>query len=152
MSDQMDQMLDETLDDLADLPQSAPFATGAHVADMFISRDKKKPSTLEDPLGAFGEFVYKRLLELSNPTDTPNNPGDESVVWLHTKKKDGAVNEIGQGQLKMLLQPLSEKLNIRSVNDLLEATKPGIEVVIVTGVRKQDGYADSMSVNKLVIE
>ncbi len=145
-NDNMDSLLDETLDDLADLPQSKPFAPGVHIADMFIKRDEKKPSTY------ICKFVHKTTVELSNPTDEPQKPGDESVIWLHTKKKDGGVNEIGQGQLKMLLNPLSEKLGVKSITALLEATKPGIEVAIVTGIRKQEGYSDSMSVNKLIIQ
>jgi hypothetical protein len=137
----------DLVDDLADLPETKPFPNGAHVAKMFISKvvkPGKHPSYV-------AKFVYQSSLELSNPTDVPPNPGDEATVFLHTKKKDGTPNEIGQGQLKMLLNPIAEKLNTRSVNEIILATKDGIDVAIVTSVRKQEGYSDSMNVSQCTV-
>jgi hypothetical protein len=39
----IDNLLDETLDDLADLPQVAPFPAGAHIAQMHVLPREKKP-------------------------------------------------------------------------------------------------------------
>lgn len=143
-----DVMLDETLDDLADLPETAPFPDGAHVATMFVTK-VVKPG--KHPMYA-AKFVYKQVAELSNPTDVPPNPGDEAVIFIHTKKKTGEANEFGQGQLKMLLNPIGERLNTRSVNEILSAIKEtGIDCLIVTSKRKQEGYPDSMNVNKFAL-
>lgn len=146
MSDNMDQLLDETLDDLADLPSSAPFTPGAHVCDMTITR----PDVAKKPGSYLVRFKHKGQCELTDPTATPPKAGDEALLFIHTKKKDGAVNEFGQGQLKMILTPLAERLQTKSIGALVEATKSGIEVGIVSGVKKQDGnYPDQMTLLKL---
>lgn len=145
MTDQNDDlMLDETLDDLADLPTTAPFPNGAHFAKMFITKVVKPGK----PVSYAVKFVYQRVGELSDPTAVPPKEGDEAVVFLHTRKKDGTPNEIGQGQLKMLVEPTGAALNTRSVNEIITSIKDGVDVLIVTRVRKQDGYPDSMAVDK----
>lgn len=141
----VDSLLDETLDDLADLPQSKPFPAGAHKASMVVSRDAKKPSLY------FAKFTHQETLEVSAPTADLPKAGDEAVMFIHTKKKDGTPNEFGQGQLKMILAPLAEKLGTKNITELLEATKSGIDVAIVSGVRSQEGYQDQMSLTKLMI-
>ena len=140
----VDSLLDETLDDLADLPSSAPFPAGAHQALMFITKpDPKKPGMY------CVKFKHEAVLELTSPSAEPPKPGDEAVLFLHTKKKDGTPNEIGQGQLKMILMPLSERLGIKNIPELLEATKPGIQVGIVSSIKKQEGYNDQMMLQKI---
>lgn len=145
MSETLNDLLDETLDDLADLPQSKPFAPGAHVADVFITRQEKKPSSY------IVKFKHKATLEFSEPVAEAEQPkpGDEALMFIHTKDKEGKPNAIGQGQLKMILMPLAERLGTTNVAALVEATKPGIEVAIVSGIKKQQDYADQMTLKKL---
>lgn len=143
-----DLLNDEMLDDLADLPASQPFPIGAHLVEMSLMRQKDKPSTI------LAKFKYKSPMELTNPEAVPPKPNDECTIFIHTKKKNGEKNEFGQGQLKMLITPLSERLNIKSINELIEATKSGVEVAIVTGIKKGDtkeGYSDSMTVVKCML-
>lgn len=143
-----DVILDETLDDLADLPEFKPYPNGAHVAELVLDIVPAKPGK---PQAYKAAFKYVQAAELENPTDVAPNPGDQFTIFLHTKKKDGTPNEIGQGQLKILAGPIGEKLGLRSVKEICEATKSGIQVMIVTKTRKQDGYPDSMNVNKCAI-
>lgn len=140
-------LVDETLDDLADLPASQPFPAGAHLTDMFLMRQKDKPATI------IAKFKYKSNMELVNPQATSPNAGDECTLFIHTKKKDGTVNEFGQGQFKMLIAPIAERTGIKSINQLIEATKDGVEVAIVTGMRKSkdEGYPDQMAVVKCML-
>ena len=143
-----DVILDETLDDLADLPEFKPYPNGAHVATLtleIIPAKDKKPQYYK------ASFKYVQAAELENPTDVSPNPGDQFSIFLHTKKKDGTPNEIGQGQLKVLAGPIGEKLGLRSVREICEATKSGIQVMIVTKTRKQDGYPDTMNINKCAV-
>ena len=135
-------LLDETLDDLADLPESKPYPAGAHIATMFVSRGK-------NPGAYVVKFKHVSTLELANPSDSSPKPNDEAVVFLSTKKKDGTANSIGQGQLKQILLPLSGLFNTASVGEILEQGKAGVEVMIVTDVRKQAEYPDSMTVKKI---
>lgn len=139
----MNDLLDETLDDLADLPQSKPFPAGAHKALMFITRNPTKKTTY------VVKFKHQETLEVTAPTAEMPKPGDESTMFIHTKTKDNKPNEFGQGQLKMILKPLAERLGTTNISELLEATKPGIEVGIVSGVKSQEGYNDQMTLAKI---
>lgn len=143
--DNMDNMLDETLDDLADLPATQPFAPGAHLVSAKIKRNAKKP-------GAYiVEMTHKAVIELGNPNDTEPKEGDKSTLFITTKKKDGTVNEIGQGQIKLFLKPVGAMLGTSSINECLEATKDGIDMIVVVGIRKgNDQYPDDQqSVSKV---
>jgi hypothetical protein len=139
-------LVDEMLDDLADLPSSKPFPTGAHAAKMFLSRQKDKTSTI------IAKFKHTAVMELTNATDVAPNPGDEATIFIHTKKKDKTPNEFGQGQLKQLITPIAERIGAKSVNECLEATKDGIDVAIVTGIKKgTDGNPDQMTIAKIML-
>lgn len=135
MSDNFD-LLDATLDDLADLPQQSPFPAGCHVATMFISLPTPKPGKKQ---GVMVKFKYKESKELTDVTAVPPNPGDEALMFISLYKKDGTTNDIGQGQLKMLLKPLADAGLSGSPRELIEAAKPGIDVVIVNTVGEYNG-------------
>jgi hypothetical protein len=148
MTDSTDDILvDEMLDDLADLPETAPFPPGAHTAKMFLMRQKDKPSTI------IAKFKYVKEMELVNPNAVAPKPDDEATIFIHTKKKDGTKNEFGQGQLKMLISPIAERIGAKGVNECLESTKDGVEVAIVTGLRKskEEGYPDAMTIVKIML-
>jgi hypothetical protein len=146
-------LLDETLDDLADLPQVAPYPAGAHLAKMFISvKEGKENNGVKAPPSYLATFEYVNVLELTDPSKTPPAAGDKAFVNIYTKKKDGTPNEFGQGQLKLLLKPLQERLGTSNVRELIEATKVGVEVGITTGIKKgQEGYSDQMTVVKCML-
>lgn len=152
MSDdtQMNDLLDETLDDLADLPSVAPFVPGAHKVKTSVMRMKGKDGKGFRPGGYLVKFEYIEALELADPAATPNNPGDQSFLRIYTKTKEGGANEIGQGQLKQILGPIGERLGTNSVNAIIEAlAKDGVEAGIVSGIKKQDGgYPDQMTLVK----
>ena len=143
--DQTLDQLDETLDDLADLPQQAPWPAGAYEATVQITRMPKKQ----------GSFVINltcvQPIELSDPAAEPPAEGDKSVVFIHTMKKDGTKNEFGQGQLKNILTPIANALNTRSVSEVLEATKDGIPAIVVVKIRKSkdEQYDDAQEIVKL---
>ena len=155
MTDMNDEMLlnDEMLDDLADLPEVKPYPAGAHLAKMTITKkDGKVADGKKSPPSYMAAFEYVNVLELTDPSKTPPNAGDKAFVNIYTKKKDGTPNEFGQGQLKVLLAPISERTGLKSVNELLEATKAGVEVAITTGIKKgQEGYSDQMTVVKCML-
>ena len=53
--------LDETLDDLADLPQNKPFPAGAHLVQLKIRRNEKKAGQY------IVEMTHQEVVELTNP-------------------------------------------------------------------------------------
>ena len=141
-------LLDETLDDLADLPKQTPYPAGAYLVSMRITRAEKKPSTY------IINMTHKETIELANPNTVEEeipSEGDQSVVFIHTRKKDGTANEIGQGQLKTVLRPIAEAMETNSIGEVLEATKKGLDVIVVVKVRKDKTgqYEDSQDIVKV---
>ena len=136
--------LDETLDDLADAPSTALWPNGAHQATLKINRGKKAGSYMVN-------MTYIGAVELSNPSDQEPAEGDQSTVFIHTKKKDGTANDYGQGQLKKILQPIGAALQTNSISEILEATKSGLEVIVVTKVKasRDEKYDDSQEILSL---
>lgn len=143
----MNDILDSTLDDLADLPSNAAFPAGCHIATMFLSAPVPKAGKRQQVVA---KFKYKSTDELANATDTLPNEGDESTVFISLFKKDGDKNEFGQGQVKQLLEPLKAAGLEGTTRELIEATKPGVDVRIVTGQRDYNGVAQ-MTIAKIEI-
>jgi hypothetical protein len=133
MSDNID-LLDATLDDLADLPTFAAFPVGAHRATMKLEiKEINKKTAVEIKL------VGHETVELSNPSDAPIKDGDETNVLYILKNNDGSPNEIAQGKLKIALAVIKEKFGFdasMSNRAVIEAVKDGFEVVAVTKQRE----------------
>jgi hypothetical protein len=127
--DTMD-MLDETLDDLADMPSTKPFPAGAHLVSLKMKRIPKKVG------GYVVEMTFKNVVELSNPSSEEPAVGDKSTMFIHTKKKDQTPNEFGQGQLKLFLKPIGAMLGTNSIQECLDATNAGLDIIAVVSVRK----------------
>lgn len=133
----IDDLLDGTLDDLADAPSFQPFPAGAH--NVKISW---KIKTIADMPAVELSLTYLAPVELNDPEVTPPKAGDESSTAFMLKKKDkdsGQVvtNDMGQGQWKALLAMLKTDLNLdesASNRQVMEATE-GMEVLAVTAVR-----------------
>lgn len=142
-----DMGLDETLDDLADLPQTKPFPAGAHLVDITIRRNAKKP----------GQYIveqkYRELVELTAEVDEDQLPkaGDKSTIFIATKKKDGSPNEIGQGQIKLIMKPIATMLGSNVIADVIAATANGLTAMVVVKVRKdtKGEYDDQQEIIKL---
>ena len=90
-------------------------------------------------------------IELADPAAEPPAEGNQSAVFIHTMKKDGSKNEFGQGQLKKILSPIADALNTRAVGEILEATKNGINAIVVVKIRKSkdENYDDSQEIVSL---
>lgn len=126
MNAEVNNLLDMTLDDLADLPEFKPFPAGAH--KVYITLEKKvvnKKEAIEAKLKAI------ETLELSEPEgeDKPLEAGAESGVLYMMD------NEFGQGNFKKIAVVLARALQVSSVGDLITACK-NVEVLVVTKLRK----------------
>lgn len=137
----MDDLLDGTLDDLADMPEFKPFASGAHKLKLNFDATKK----VNDMPAIEVKLTCIESVELSPTHDTqgeeiaPPAPGDTTNVLFILKKKDesGKVvrNELAEGQFKKLMQDLQpmfpEATNARAIMEAAE----GYEVLGVTSQR-----------------
>jgi hypothetical protein len=140
-----DNLLDATLDDLADLPAQGAFPAGVHKASMILSAPTPKPGKRQLIVA---KFKHQAVVEMKDPAAVPPAPGDESTLIINMYKKDGSRNEYGEGQLKMLIKPLADGGLSGSTRELIEATKPGVDVTIVCSTREYEGNLQ-MVLNKI---
>ena len=127
MSD-LENLMDATLDDLADLPEFKPFVAGAHKvsATMTAKEIASKPAV---------ELAFKlvetvELAEPNTPEDEQSKPGDEAntVFFLD--------NEIGQGMFKNTLATFREALGMEGeTNGSIVEAVTDVECVVLTGIR-----------------
>jgi|SRR6267378_1503709 len=149
----MDDLLDATLDDLADLPEFKPFAVGAHRATIkWALKDINELKGCPELT-----ITHVETVELTNPEDTPPKPGDTCSIAYMLKKKDKATNqfvpnEIAQGQFKEVCKVLAAHFGTSSIRETMDASN-GAEVLVVMGIRtdKRDAnnlkyYADLKSI------
>lgn len=133
----LDDLLDGTLDDLADIPEFKPFAAGAHKLKLNFDASKK----INDMPAIEVKLTMVESVELTDPTQVPPAPGDTTNVVYILKKKDdkGNVvrNELAEGQFKKLMSELSPAFPDAggSPRKIMEAAD-GYEVLALTGTRE----------------
>lgn len=132
----MDDLLDGTLDDLADMPEFKPFAAGAHKVTIQFDTTKK----INDMPAIEVKLTMVESVELVNPEDTPPAPGDSTNVIFILKKKDdkGNIvrNELAEGQFKNLIASLAPAFpEAKSNREIIEAAQ-GYEVLASTSIRE----------------
>jgi len=133
--DSLDNILDATLDDLADAPSTEIFPAGAHKVKFTSKIDDKK-------LQVQITFTYVEPLELSEPTAVPPAKDDKNFLFISLRKKDGTANEMGQGELKEVVKALSGTFPGNSTREILDGAQ-NAEVAIVTKVKKgNEQYPD----------
>ena len=122
-------LLDNTIDALADMPEFKPFPKGAHRCTIkwAIKAINGYPA-IELSLKAISTE------ELVDPTDTPVKAGDETSSIFILIGKDGTQNDLGQGQWKKLLVPLTAHFNTATNQETMDASQ-GCEVVAITGIQ-----------------
>ena len=127
----LDNILDATLDDLADMPSISLFPNGAHKVKLEFKIDTKKVSVMVT-------MTYIEPLELADPTQTAPAAGDKNSVFFNLKKKDGTANEYAQGALKEITKVLQSTFGGSSTTEVLENAKDA-EVAVVTKIRVGKG-------------
>jgi hypothetical protein len=141
MSDALN-ILDSTLDDLADFPEVKPYPAGTYVVNFSLSTKEinKKPAVE-------AKLVLVEVAELASPTDTAPVAGDETTLLMILINNDGAANEYSQGQLKNILAKLKEAgVPGDSPREMIAATKDGIPAAVTLGVRtKNDRTNNTLS-------
>ena len=133
----LDNLLDISLDDIADLPEFTNFPPGAHT----VSIKLEKKVVNNHPCVELGMTLISTE-ELADPTSEPVAPGSESSVLFMLD------NEFGAGKFKKIVKPLAESLMTTSVKEVIEHSK-GMECLVVTSIRKNkektQSYMDIVS-------
>lgn len=128
-------MLDETLDDLEDLPAFKPFSAGAHQCKAtFDQKEINSKPAIEL------SFKLVETLELTNPQDEASAPGDTCSTMFMLD------NEFGRGNLKKCATPFGEALGLGTIREIVEGVKD-VDCVILTSVRKDKNDPDKLYLN-----
>lgn len=136
-------LLDSSIDDLADLPEFQLLNSGVHRVTVNFS----KKEINGNPYVVMGMKLVETL-ELANPgDDTVQEPGLECDSLFNLN------NEFGQGNLKKVVTPLAKHFGVGKISDALEAAQ-GCEVVVVISTKpdKKDPTVKRMNVTRLVVE
>lgn len=120
----IDNLLDISLDDIADLPEFKVYPAGAHRCT--IAFEKKMIGT--HPAVEL-KLTLLETVELTDPSEVAPEAGTESSVAYMLD------NEFGQGNMKKVMVPLAQHFGISNVSQLMEAAK-GTECLVVTKQRQ----------------
>lgn len=143
MSDfNIDNILDGTLDDLADLPEFKPFPVGTHKAVLTMEQKVvNKHPAIEVKLKAL------ETIELPSGSEAePVSPGQEGTVLYMLD------NELGQGKFKKLLKQLAETYGTDKTNRQIMEEAQNAEVLVVTTLRSnKEKTKQYMDIDSIVV-
>lgn len=146
MSD-LDNLLDCTLDDLADLPSFKPFPAGAHRVTLSletddISKRMKKPCVEAN-------LTLIETVELADPNTPEGEVSKEGDTANTLFMLD---NEFGQGALKAIAKPLGEALGCSSLREVVEQSKD-VECLVITKIQvdKKDSDKKYLKISELQV-
>lgn len=140
MSD-IDDLLDGTLDDLADLPEFKPFAPGVH--RVIASMELKK---INDAQAVELSFKMIEVQELVDPQD--EEEGRKPVEGDTANTMFMMNNEFGVGNFKRCAKSLAEGLNMVGATnrEIIEAVTD-VECLIITSIRADKKDPDRLYLN-----
>ncbi len=133
---EIDNLLDATLDDLADAPSFTPFSPGAHAAHLSLNLKEIQGKQVVECV-----LVGVETQELADPaTGTPLKAGDSCSTIFNL------ANEYGQGDFKMVCTALAESLGTVVPREIIEAAK-GVDVMVLTGTSPDKNDKDKLYLN-----
>ena len=145
MSDILDNILDASLEELADLPEFKPFAPGVHEVSIELT-----PKTIGTHPSVELMMTMVKTIEMADPAQEVPAPGATASVAFMLDI------DIGQGKFKEMLKPIAEHLGITisekgAIRTVIEKSK-GMICKVVTNVRagKEEGQV-FMNVKSLAV-
>jgi len=139
MSNENLNLLDETLDDLEDLPEFKVFPNGAH--RVIISLENKD---INDVPYRVINMRAVETVELADSSDEPLNLGDIGSVMFNR------TNEFGRGAFKKVAQVLGAHHGLKNIQEIMEASE-GLECLVVTK-QKKGKNSDAVFLNLVSLE
>lgn len=133
----IDDLLDGTLDDLADAPSFQPFPAGVHLVKL-----NWEVKQIGNSPAIEVKFTYQSTAELANEGDSLPKPGDTASTAFILKKADGTKNELAEGQWKEILKSLKEGGIAGDNNRDIMANSNGADVMLVSGLRTDKNDKD----------
>lgn len=141
----LDQLLDGTLDDLADVPEFAPFPAGIHLVT--IAWNQK--TVADGKAGYELKFSAIETREAADPDQVVSKGQVDSVFFflVHPNEK---FRDSQQGAFKGIIKALAETFPASSTKGVIEASN-GAECLIVTSLKaeKKEGVLTGRKFLKL---
>jgi hypothetical protein len=129
MSDVNFDLLDSSIDELADLESFSPIPAGTH--RLAIEWETKE---VNDMPGVVMKLTVLETVEMADSSEEPPEPGKQADILFLLKKADGEPNTMGQGQLKEVLAILREQHGGDTARETMDNTN-GAEIVATLKVR-----------------
>lgn len=148
MSDVNFDLLDGSIDELADLEAFSPIPAGTHKVS--IKWDTK---AINEKPAVTMKMTVLETIEMASSTEEPPEAGKEADMAFILTKDDGEPNTMGQGQLKEILSTLRETFGGDTGRETMEASD-GAEVMVTLKVRasKNDPDQKFNGIKKLWID
>lgn len=147
----IDSLLNDSMDNIDELPSTAPWPNGAHLAKVslkYVDKDPKKPKVI-------AKLVLISTEEQADPNATPAKPGDEYAIFAHLMKKDGTRNDYAIKELRTRYgtPAIAAGLVDQSapLSALLDTFKDGVEMLVTTKARTDSDGRESMELVTAVI-
>lgn len=130
----IDELMDRTIDDLADFVPFEPFPIGSYLCQFSYEKttvgDKDLPTVK-------ATFTLQEVVELAEKDAVPPEEGRKFVKSYILVTKDGKRNAISEGQLKSeILQPLKEVFGGEKTSEILH-NGDGCVMALTLGIRKR---------------
>ena len=136
MSDVNFDLLDSSVEDLAELEGFAPIPAGTHrLAIGWETKDiNGKPSVIL-------KMEVLETLEMANVAEEAPEAGKKADVAFMLLKDNGEPNTMGQGQLRSVIESLKETFEGSTTRETMEASE-GAEVIATLKIRANKNDPD----------
>lgn len=155
MSDLLN-LLDSTIDDLADLEKFTPVPEGTHKFQIEF-KETDNEEFLEIRMG----MKVMETIEMKDKSQEHPEPGKETSQLFRLARKDGSpivmdsgkVMTFGQGQLKEILLQLQPHFGGNTLNEVMTNSNGGV-VIATVGIRanKNDPDQKFNTIKAIVVE
>lgn len=150
--DNVDDLLNASMDDLEDLPPiGVPPSGHYNLTVSFGVKEIGEGESKKEVIAA--EYIVDAVNELRNNDEADDvKPGQQFTEFFHLTKKDGTKNVFGIGTLKERLKPFQARFNSNNIGELVKETKQiAIAATVVRKVNKKNEDQYNMNLKDVVV-
>lgn len=148
--DDIEALLDASMDDLDDLPPVGAPPSGHY--NLTVSLNIEKIGDPEKDV-VVAEFVVDAINELKDEEERSEVAvGQQFKQFFHLTKKDGTANKFGVGSLKQLCGPFAERLGTKNMREIINGVKQmAITATIKRTVNRKNEDQFNLTVKDIVL-
>lgn len=131
----MDELLDASMDDLADLPAMGVPPTGSYLLNVTASREQPKEGKGNEYIKF--EYTVVEIQEVKHEEELNDVKVEQKFTTMFSPfKKDGTINDTGIGYMKKALEPFAQHYGTKGLGDTIANIKDCL--ISASLVRVQD--------------